>query len=248
MGESAGLLVDHRLPHVPYRQWVLSFPGPLAIRLGYDTELLAAVARSFSKRVMQQLRRRVQCEHGLRRRADLHAGVLVVVQRFRSDLGLFVHLHCLVTDGCFLPSGHGAPRFLAAGSPENEDLVEVLGKVHGDLEERLGDVAEEPDAGIVACVELGSRERQLALVGATGESGARKTKPLTVAGFGMLGMQLHAATTVDGADRAALERVCRYLLRPPFAQDAIEAREAAGGLRRTREQGSSGGGSGSDSS
>jgi len=29
----------------------------------------------------------------------LHAGVIVVVQRFRYDLGLFVHLHALVTDG-----------------------------------------------------------------------------------------------------------------------------------------------------
>ena len=32
-----------------------------------------------------------------------------------------------------------------------------------------------------------------------------------------------SATTVDGRDRRRLERVCRYLLRPPFAHDAIEA-------------------------
>jgi hypothetical protein len=35
-------------------------------------------------------------------------------------------------------------------------------------------------------------------------------------------MQLHAAVTVDGRDRKRLERVCRYLLRPPFAHDAVE--------------------------
>jgi hypothetical protein len=35
------------------------------------------------------------------------------------------------------------------------------------------------------------------------------------------GMQLHAAVTVDGRDRKRLERVCRYLLRPPFAHDAV---------------------------
>ena len=35
-------------------------------------------------------------------------------------------------------------------------------------------------------------------------------------------MHLHAATTVDGRDRKRLERVCRYLLRPPFAHDAVE--------------------------
>jgi hypothetical protein len=34
-------------------------------------------------------------------------------------------------------------------------------------------------------------------------------------------MNLHAATTVDGRDRKRLERVCKYLLRPPFALDAV---------------------------
>ena len=43
---------------------------------------------------------------------------------------------------------------------------------------------------------------------------------MTVSAFGMY---LHAATTVDGRDRRRLERVCRYLLRPPFAHDAVEA-------------------------
>ena len=36
-------------------------------------------------------------------------------------------------------------------------------------------------------------------------------------------MHLHAATTVDGRDRQQLERLCRYLLRPPFAHDAVTA-------------------------
>ena len=36
-------------------------------------------------------------------------------------------------------------------------------------------------------------------------------------------MNLHAATTVDGRDRKQLERICRYLLRPPFAHDAVTA-------------------------
>jgi hypothetical protein len=37
-------------------------------------------------------------------------------------------------------------------------------------------------------------------------------------------MHLHAATTVDARDRPRLEWVCRYLLRPPFAHDAVQAR------------------------
>ena len=45
-------------------------------------------------------------------------------------------------------------------------------------------------------------------------------RPGTVSAYGL---HLHAATTVDGRDRKRLERVCRYLLRPPFAHDAVEA-------------------------
>jgi hypothetical protein len=37
------------------------------------------------------------------------------------------------------------------------------------------------------------------------------------------GMSLHADTCVDGRDRKQLERVCRYLLRPAFAHDAVVA-------------------------
>lgn len=101
----------------------------------------------------------------------------------------------------------------------NEDLRGVLGQVYGDLEDELEQYGEPPDDGITACVQLGRRERQVDLAGSERAEVARR-KPLTVEGFGM---QVHAATTVDGGDRAALERICRYLMRPPFAQDAIEA-------------------------
>ncbi len=46
----------------------------------------------------------------------------------------------------------------------------------------------------------------------------RRAAKLNVHAFGM---NLHAATTVDGRDRKQLERLC-YLLRPPFATDAVQ--------------------------
>ena len=217
MCETAALLVDERLPAVPYRQWVLSFPGPLAVRLGYDTELLGQVCKSLSNRVMQALRRQVKQEHDLATSRTLHPGVLVVVQRFRSDLGLFVHLHCLVTDGCFEELAEGPPRFLPATALSEDHLIRVLEVVHRDLASKLDEAPPEPDGGIGACVSLSNR-RQLHLVPADEPV---VPKPMTVAGYGM---QLHAATCVDGRDRRRLERLCRYLLRPPFAQDAVKAR------------------------
>ncbi|MCY0986663.1 transposase [Nannocystis sp. ILAH1] len=57
------------------------------------------------------MRRSVKQRHGLASVAPLHAGVVAVGQRFRSDLGLFVHLHCRVTDGALEECGADV-RFL----------------------------------------------------------------------------------------------------------------------------------------
>ncbi len=121
MCESAALLVEHRLPAVPWRQWVLSFEGPLAVRLGY------ALSTS----------------------ATLHPGLVIVVQRFRNDLGLFVHLHALLTDGCFEapddkgPDGRGPDddaqevRFLPAKQLAGDHLLRTLQRLHADLAEHV---------------------------------------------------------------------------------------------------------------
>lgn len=63
MAEGAALLVDRVLPAVGYRQWVLSFPGPMAVRLGYDHTLLARVAESLAQAVTQDIRRSVKERH-----------------------------------------------------------------------------------------------------------------------------------------------------------------------------------------
>ena len=210
MAETAALLVEHRLPAVPWRQWVLSFEGPMAVRLGYDRQLLGRVCQRFAKRAMQTLRQQSKREHGLRSSSNLHPGVLIVVQRFRSDLGLFVHLHALVTDGCFeAPAvADDAAVFLPVIGLGEQDLLRTLQRLHADLSEPV-------DEALVACVQLGLPLR------AVGPSpcAAPPASPMLVRGFGM---QLHAAVTVDGRDRKRLERVCRYLLRPPFALDAVQ--------------------------
>ena len=160
---------------------------------------------------MQDMRRSVKERHGLASVASLHAGVVTVVQRFRSDLGLYVHLHCLITDGAF--EDHGIDlRFLAASAPTLERMTAVLAHV----DDAVGPIDDDLDLDppLAACVQ-----RSLA-----GPHFAPVTEPMTrpprtVPAFGM---NLHAAATVDGRDRKQLERLCRYLLRPPFAHDAVK--------------------------
>ena len=134
MGETAALWVEHLLPPVAYRQFVLSFDGSMAHRLGYDVELLGRVCRSLARRVSQSLRRRVKREHRLDTVATLHPGIVTVIQRFRSDLGLYVHLHRLVTDGAFEASNDDeAPQFRELSAPSDSDLVDVLRQLADDL-------------------------------------------------------------------------------------------------------------------
>ena len=96
----------------------------------YDAPLLAAIAGRLARAVMQDMRRGVKQQHGLASVAALHAGGFTVVQRFRSDLGLYVHLHCLATDGAYEEQNDGALRFLAAPPPTPERMTAVLAWVH----------------------------------------------------------------------------------------------------------------------
>ena len=43
MAQTAAYLVDHLIPHVPVRQWVLSLPIPLRLLLAAQPQLLTPV-------------------------------------------------------------------------------------------------------------------------------------------------------------------------------------------------------------
>ena len=90
--------------------------------------------------------------HGLASVAPLHAGVFIAVQRFRSDLGLYVHLHCLVTDGAY-DEGIADVRFLPAATPTAERMVAVLAQVHEAIAAAAAEVdGLDLDPALAACV------------------------------------------------------------------------------------------------
>ena len=159
----------------------------MAVRLGYDAPLLAAIAGRLARAVMQDMRRGVKQQHGLASVAALHAGVVTVVQRFRSDLGLYVHLHCLATDGAYEEQNDGELRFLAAPPPTPERMTAVLAQVHEVI--RAADDDLDIDPALAACVQLSLAGPHLA----PGSPSA--PPPMTLSAFGM---NLHAATTADG--------------------------------------------------
>jgi hypothetical protein len=148
----------------------------------------------FGARVMQTLRRLTKHAHGLTSSAALHPGVLIVVQRFRNDLGLFVHVHALATDGCFDASDEQELRFLPiVGQLTDEHLLHTPQRMHPDFAALEGDhdddVDHEVDAAMAACIQLA-----LPLRPATPSCPEpAPASPLLVTAFGM---QLDAAVTV----------------------------------------------------
>jgi hypothetical protein len=86
-------------------------------------------------------------------RAGLHSGVLIVVQRFRADLGLYVHLHALVPDGCFRAIARDVELLPVRALCESL-LRSVITCLHHDLtddEAARGEPTEELDESLSTC-------------------------------------------------------------------------------------------------
>jgi len=84
MSEGAANLVDHVLPAVPIRQFVLTLPFPLRFPLAFDGKVLGQVLRIFTDTVAGWYRRR-HVERGL---PAGETGAVTAIQRANSDLRL----------------------------------------------------------------------------------------------------------------------------------------------------------------
>ena len=100
MSQTAAHLVDHVIPHVPVRQWVLIWvmrlPIPLRLLLTAQPELVTPVLQVVQRVVTRHLldRAGLKADEG-------HGGAVTLIQRFGSAANLNIHLHCLVLDGVY---------------------------------------------------------------------------------------------------------------------------------------------------
>ena len=239
MAGRAACLVDHVFPVVPVRQWVLSLPHGLRYALAWDHALCRAVSGVFVRAVLGFLRRRAQQEraHGGR------SGAVTIIQRFGAALNLNIHVHALVLDGVYIEDG-GILRFHETMPPTDDEMDRLLGtidrRVHRLLARRgvLDDLGEgstadpwREEAPVLAGIAGASVQGRRALgdrAGATVRRCGASAELLALAPSGRgpyhargNGFDLHAAVVVPPRDRARLERLCRYALRPPIAADRL---------------------------
>ena len=236
MVDTAAHLVDHMLPRVPIRQWVISFPWPLrllfAARPDWLTRVLGIVTRALSSAVVRRA--------GLRPGRGARTGIVTFIQRYGSALNLNVHFHILVLDGAYTFK-HDKPHFHRAPAPSPTELRQLLDTLVARITRTLvrgGVLVEEAEQPYLD-LELDSPLEQLRAAAvryriSMGPLAGRKTmtlhspgamaddvapsKPFTAARDGF---SINAAVGCESHERSKLERVCRYMARPPIAEERL---------------------------
>jgi hypothetical protein len=238
MAQTAANLVDHVLPHQPYRQWVLSLPYPLRFLAAREPEVLS-VTLAISQKIIQRFLT-----------ADLaqgaHTGGIAVVQRFGSALNLNPHFHILMLDGYYHQDHQGKLQFVQSRPPSKDQIqtvcikiaqavakkLEKMGYLVKDLADGhylsdqevdlLGDLQSHSITYRIAVgPRRGQKVFQLQLLPPSDEPANGSHDPCAqYAGF-----NLHAGLKIGSKRRDKLEKLCRYIARPPLAHARLSMTE-----------------------
>jgi putative transposase/transposase-like zinc-binding protein len=232
MADTAARLVDDVFPNdVPVRQWVLSLPIEIRYRLAYDGRLLSDVLAVFLRVVRGWYYKQAKAA-GYK---DVRCGSVTFAQRFGSSLNLNPHFHVLQIDGVYVQA-EDAPVFVPAPELTDEDvhqIVETTAKRVIRLLERRGILGGDDLDPLVdeSPVLAGMTAASVQGLVATGERAGMRVRrvlsdPTEAIRTGDLcyassGFSLHAATRIDAENKDGLERLCRYVARPPLAAGSL---------------------------
>lgn len=231
MAEQAAYWTDRLLPHVPWRQWTLTFPWDLRRAMAFDADLTSHVLWL----VMDSIGHWQRTRAAARGASQPRSGSLVQVQRFGDAATLHVHLHALVPDGVF-DASTSPPRFVPVAPPTQTELAGLLSTVdhriltwlqrHGPA--RLRDAEDgggKSDASVACLLPLAvptTTSRPPTRPEARRKDDPRRHLPrderlaTTVRGY-----SLHIAARIAPTARKRLERVAKYLARPPVAEERL---------------------------
>jgi len=122
MADGSADLVQHVLPlAADYRQWTLSFPRWLRIRLLRDKALVSEVLLVFVRVVSAYHRRRAR-ERG---ETGGETGAVTAIQLAGSFANANLHFHTVIPEGVWQEQPDGSVAFHPLPPPTDED-VEVL--------------------------------------------------------------------------------------------------------------------------
>jgi hypothetical protein len=239
MAQMAAHLVEHVIPWVPTRQWVVSVPIPLRYWMASSQDLTAKVHTIVRRTIAQYYIN--QAVQGGVERPQVHPGSVTFIQRFGSALQLHVHYHLIFLEGVFLErTDQGRPpRFLQGEPPTDTDIAAVVQQISRRvirMLRRLGYL----ETGLEAPVATGYdplRDHEPTLARTMAASvqhriacGERAGQPVRRIGPGfgsegeaprltgphcasVNGFSLHANTAIPAHRRDQLEQLIRYTAR-----------------------------------
>ena len=228
MNASAGRWVDDVFPRVPVRQFVLTVPWAKRWLLARKPELARGMLAIGLREIQRWMRQRT-------RRWNGKGGSVTMIQRFGSALNLNVHFHALVIDGVYdFDDRTGRLRFYRAKEIGTTDVEDLIVRIAEKCERWLykqgfgeEDLFEEDAEDALPFLQGASVMGRTAF----GKRGGWKVRRVqTFAGkeyklppkcASCRGYSLHAAVAISRKDREGLERLCRYIARPPLAQERL---------------------------
>ena len=238
MAEAAAHLVDHVLPEVPIRQWVLSLPHAVRFLLARDPMLCREVRGIFIRAVQSFYCRRAR-DQGL---PSGRCGAVVYTQRSDSALRLDVHWHALLLDGVYTGFGVGESLAFREATPLQHDEIEGVtrhitalitgylrrrglldedGKLHPEAGDDLDTLGTCHAAAISGRIPFGQNVGQQTLLWGEDEGVDRVVTPRPTKKLcaDHRGYSLHAGARISACSSTRRERVCRYVARGPLAQE-----------------------------
>jgi hypothetical protein len=234
MSDNAVLLIDHILPMVDMRQWVIRFPFQLRFLFAnYPTvmsKVLSIVTRLISTHLIQK---------GGAKHSTARTGAATFIQRFGSALYLNVHFHMLFLDGIYFDGFNEEKqvfrRVKAPTTTELNALVHILSQRVARFLTKQGVLVEDSDNSYLNLDGLTPDPMQdlhghsITYRVALGAQCGKKiftlqTLPAQVDDdsssqvVSMAGFSSHAGVATRGNEREKLERVCRYIARPALSE------------------------------
>ena len=236
MAESAALLVDEVLPQQPMRQWVLSVPFQLRFLFASEPAIMGRALGIIYRAIATHISKKAGYT-----KTTANTGAVTLIQRFGGAINLNVHFHMLFLDGAYVENKYGsAVCFQRIKSPTSEELARLthtIGKRIGRFLERQGllerdaensylnanAIEDEYDpmhqlhgSSVTYRIAVGPRQGRKVFTLQTIPASDPEEWVGKVDGF-----SLHAGVVAKAHERKKLERLCRYIARPPVSEKRL---------------------------
>ena len=202
-------------------------------RVAFDAALLGEVLTIAIGAVFEFLKQRAR-DNGI---PQSKCGAVGCIQRFGSALNLNPHAHILVLDGVYASTEGNPPDFYPLRPPDTKDVIAVAQRVA----ERVAALLEKRDgAAVLDCEPSAMSSIYGASITGTLVTGPDAGRTVQTAGdfqsegtseerfesrgsrcAMVSGFSVHAGVSIRAGDRKGLERLCKYVARPPIAADRL---------------------------